>query len=80
MIDSGPCSLEGRGSEDTLLVETYCWLPLDFIANKLESDLDIIFAEGVTGVTNNNQILETLQTKWRNLAIDWTDGSTPSIN
>ena len=41
---------------------------------------EAVILEGVTGVTNNNQILETLQTKWRNLAIDWTDGSTPSIN
>jgi len=41
---------------------------------------EAVILEGVTGVTNNNQILETLQTKWRNLAIDWTDGPTPSIN
>ena len=36
--------------------------------------------EGVTGLAENNAILQTLQTKWKNIAVDWTDGVKPSIN
>jgi len=34
--------------------------------------------EGVSGSAEGNPLLQTLQTKWKNLAVDW-DGSLPSI-
>lgn len=36
--------------------------------------------EGVGGSADGNAMLQTLQTKWRNLAVDWVDGGSPSIN
>ena len=36
--------------------------------------------EGVAGLADSNAILQTLQTKWKSLAVDWTDGAKPSIN
>ena len=36
--------------------------------------------EGVSGLSENNAILQTIQTKWKNLAVDWTGDVTPSIN
>jgi len=41
---------------------------------------EAVILEGMSGVTENNQILETLQTKWKNIAVDWTNGVKPSIN
>jgi len=34
--------------------------------------------EGVSGSAEGNPLLQTLQTKWKNLAVDW-DGGLPSI-
>ena len=41
---------------------------------------EAVMLEGVAGLADNNAILQTLQTKWRNIAVDWTDGAKPSIN
>jgi len=41
---------------------------------------EAVILEGMSGITENNQILETLQTKWKNIAVDWTNGVKPSIN
>ena len=36
--------------------------------------------EGVSGLADSNAILQTLQTKWKSIAVDWTNGAKPSIN
>ena len=41
---------------------------------------EAVMLEGVAGLAENNAILQTLQTKWNNIAVDWTDGVKPSIN
>ena len=41
---------------------------------------EAVMLEGVSGLAENNAILQTLQTKWKNIAVDWTDGVKPSIN
>ena len=41
---------------------------------------EAVILEGVSGSSENNAIIETLQTKWRNLSVDWSDGVKPSIN
>jgi len=41
---------------------------------------EAVMLEGVAGLAENNAILQTLQTKWKNIAVDWTDGAKPSIN
>ena len=40
---------------------------------------EAVLLEGVVGVDTNNPILQTIQTKWRSIAVDWQDG-TPSLN
>jgi len=41
---------------------------------------ECVMLEGMVGMAENNAILQTLQTKWRNIAVDWQGGSKPSIN
>eukprot|EP00092_Neocalanus_flemingeri_P068943 GFUD01084361.1.p1 GENE.GFUD01084361.1~~GFUD01084361.1.p1 ORF type:complete len:440 (-),score=114.09 GFUD01084361.1:267-1586(-) len=41
---------------------------------------DAVMLEGMVGMAENNAILQTLQTKWRNIAVDWQGGGKPSIN
>jgi len=41
---------------------------------------EAVVLEGVSGTPSSNAILQTLQTKWSNLAIDWDGGIEPSIN
>ena len=41
---------------------------------------EAVLLEGVVGLADSNAILQTLQTKWKSLAVDWTDGAKPSIN
>jgi len=41
---------------------------------------EAVVLEGVSGTSSSNAILQTLQTKWVNLAIDWDGGVEPSIN
>jgi len=41
---------------------------------------ECVMLEGMVGMAENNAILQTLQTKWRNIAVDWQGGGKPSIN
>ena len=41
---------------------------------------EAVMLEGVVGLAENNAILQTLQTKWKSIAVDWTNGAKPSIN
>lgn len=42
---------------------------------------EAVMLEGVSGVAvDSNAILQTMQTKWKNLAVDWVGGTKPSIN
>jgi len=41
---------------------------------------DCVMLEGMVGMAENDAILQTLQTKWRNLAVDWDGSGKPSIN
>ena len=41
---------------------------------------DCVMLEGMVGMAENNAIIQTLQTKWRNIAVDWQGGGKPSIN
>jgi len=41
---------------------------------------DAVMLEGMVGMAENNAIIQTLQTKWRNIAVDWQGGGKPSIN
>ena len=41
---------------------------------------DCVMLEGMVGMAENNAIHQTLQTKWRNIAVDWQGGGKPSIN
>jgi len=41
---------------------------------------EAVMLEGMVGMAENNAILQTIQTKWRNIAIDWQGGGRPSIN
>lgn len=41
---------------------------------------EAVMLEGVTGIPQGNAILQTLQTKWKSLAVDWLGGNIPSIN
>lgn len=41
---------------------------------------EAVTLEGVTGCPEGNAMLQTLQTKWKSLAVDWDGGSNPSIN
>ena len=50
------------------------WKIEDFITG------EAVRLEGVVGLADNNAILQTLQTKWKSIAVDWTKGAKPSIN
>ena len=41
---------------------------------------EAVILEGVAGISDNNAILQTLQTKWKNISVDWDGGVKPSIN
>lgn len=41
---------------------------------------DAVILEGMAGMAENNAILQTLQTKWKNISVDWDGGVKPSIN
>ena len=41
---------------------------------------EAVILEGMVGMAENNAILQTLQTKWKNISVDWDGGVKPSIN
>ena len=41
---------------------------------------EAVILEGMVGLAENNAILQTLQTKWKNISVDWDGGIKPSIN
>ena len=41
---------------------------------------EAVILEGMAGMAENNAILQTLQTKWKNISVDWDGGVKPSIN
>ena len=41
---------------------------------------EAVILEGMSGVSDNNAIIETLQTKWKNISVDWAGGVKPSLN
>ena len=69
--DSGNNVAFNQGKFSTVPGET---VPHEDIAG------EAVLLEGVVGLAESNAILQTLQTKWKSLAVDWTNGAKPSIN
>jgi len=49
-------------------------------ASHVYSKGEAVILEGMVGLAENNAILQTLQTKWKNISVDWDGGIKPSIN
>jgi len=73
-----PCS-PLSSSPDTFTLHHYNGLARGQEAQVVFRRGEAVQLEGVVGSAEGNPLLQTLQTKWRSLAVDW-DGGTPSIN
>jgi len=73
-----PCS-PLSSSPDTFTLHHYNGLARGQEAQVVFRRGEAVQLEGVAGSAEGNPLLQTLQTKWRSLAVDW-DGGTPSIN
>lgn len=69
-----------RSSPDSFTLHHYNGLVRGQGAQVIFKKGEAVQLEGVTGSAEGNAILQTLQTKWRSLAVDWEGGSIPSIN